>query len=96
MTWIEGLRSELATVIGMLIPVLIASAFAFFVWGLVTFLYHSGDEARRIEGKNKIIWGLLALFSLIAIWGIVELLQRMFDTSSPAVSPVAPKALYGS
>jgi hypothetical protein len=96
MTWLTGLKAELSAVLTILFPILFASAFAFFVWGLTGFLTHSGDEARRAEGKNRIIWGLVALFAMLAIWGIVQLLQAfVFGGGNP--NPVIPasRTLYG-
>jgi len=95
MAWIDGLKAELSAVLLILFPTLVALAFAFFVWGLIGFLTHSGDETARVEGKNRIVWGLAALFVLVSIWGIVTLLQTFVFGGAPNPAPPAPKTIYG-
>lgn len=46
-----------------------------FFWGLVKFLFKAGDEKSHEEGRNRMIWGIIALFVLTSIWGIVYYIQ---------------------
>jgi len=68
---------ELYDTIDIAIPVLIALALALFLWGLVVFIAQSGNEQARTTGKQRMIWGVIALFVLVNVWGIVNLLQEM-------------------
>lgn len=61
----------ISTVISLLIPVAISLALLFFIWGLVIFIKNSGEEEALEEGKRKMIWGIIALFVIIAVWGLV-------------------------
>jgi hypothetical protein len=45
--------------------------FAFF-WGLVVFLFKSGDPISHQEGKNRMLWGIIALFVMVSIYGIIR------------------------
>jgi hypothetical protein len=60
-----------------------------FFWGLGVFLFKVGNEKSHEEGRNKMIWGAIALFVLVSIWGIVTFVQRDLgiiaypDTSHP-------------
>jgi hypothetical protein len=71
--------SELAELLISLINsgtgLLILAAFVAFFWGMSTNLLKMKDEGGKIF-KNYIIWGVLALFVMISIWGIVSLLQN--------------------
>ena len=51
----------------------VALALLFFFWGLAQFILKSGDAASHEEGKNKMVWGVIALFVMVSIWGIVGL-----------------------
>ena len=57
-----------------IIPLLMATAFLVFFWGVVKFISKAGDEKAVTEGKKLIIWGLLALFIMISLWGILRFL----------------------
>jgi len=69
-------------VIDTVVPVLIALALLFFLWGLVVFIAQSGNEQATTQGKQKMIWGLIALFVLVSVWGIVNILIGIFLPST--------------
>jgi len=61
--------------IKQIVNLLMAIAILVFVWGLVKFIFKiGGDEKAAAEGKNFMGWGLLALFVIFSVWGIVNLL----------------------
>jgi hypothetical protein len=66
------------TAFGNLIVVAVAIALAVFIWGVVTFMMKSDDEQAIIAGKKRMFWGLIALFVVVTIWGIVILLMSIF------------------
>lgn len=66
----------LVGLINGIIPVVAGIAIVVFFWGLVRYIYSAGDERVHANGKELITWGLLALFVLFSIWGILGLLQR--------------------
>lgn len=53
-----------------------AVALFFFVFGIVQYLTHSDNAAKRTESVQTITYGLIALFVLIAVWSLVQLLQE--------------------
>ncbi len=73
----DTLVSQLSNLVGALIPVVIAIGLLFFIWGLVQFIAASGDETAREEGRNKMIWGIVALFVIVTVWGLVALLNQL-------------------
>jgi hypothetical protein len=60
-----------SNIVGRLIPIVAGIALLVFFWGLVKFIASAGSEDGRKEGKQVMIWGIIALFVLMAIWGIV-------------------------
>ncbi len=56
------------------IPVVAGLALLIFFWGLFKFIFRvgSGDEKAVGEGKNLMIWGLIALFIMVSVWGILR------------------------
>lgn len=66
-----------AAIINPLIILLALGAFVIFVWGVVLFIVNAGDETKRTEGKQKIIWGLVGL---VIIFGAKAILDVAFNT----------------
>jgi hypothetical protein len=70
-----GLVGQLVGLINAVIPVLGGIALLIFFWGLVRYIYNSGDAHGHGEGKELIIWGLIALFVLFSVWGIINIFK---------------------
>lgn len=66
-----GIIGLLNTVV---VPVIFAFAFAAFVWGVVNYFFlSSGDETKRAEGRQFVLWGILGMVVLFSVWGFVNL-----------------------
>jgi uncharacterized membrane protein YidH (DUF202 family) len=92
LTWFDDLAAALGNLVDTLIPIVIAIGLLFFIWGLVQFIAASGDEAAKDEGKRKMIWGVIALFVIVAVWGLVDLLASLVgvQTGGTTNAPTAP------
>jgi len=60
------------------IILIIALAVAYFLWGVAKYILHSDDAKAREEGKNMMIYGVIALFVMVSMWGLVNLLDTTF------------------
>ena len=70
---------EMFTNIGLsIIPFLGAVAFLVFVWGVARFIRSAGSEKEIKDSKNLLIWGVIGLFVLVTIWGIIAFLSSEF------------------
>ncbi len=57
------------------VPVIFTLAFAVFVWSVVNYFFiHGGEEAKREEGRQFILWGIIGMVILFAVWGILNIL----------------------
>ena len=63
-----------------LTPALAGLALLVFFWGVVKFIFNAGDEEKRREGKKFMLWGIIALFVVVSIWGIVIFIPRSLGT----------------
>jgi len=73
------------------IPVIIGLALLAFVWGLVKFISRvGGDEKAVTEGRKLMLWGLIALFMMISIWGILRFFYGEFGFSKSFGLPFLP------
>ncbi len=64
-----------------IIPLIFAAAFMFFLWGVMKFIM-ANDSAKKEEGKKFIIAGMIGLFVMTSIWGIVSIVSRTLGTGS--------------
>ena len=56
-------------------PIVFGLSLLFFFWGLARFILAAGDADAQKEGKNIMIWGVVALFVMASVWGLVGFLQ---------------------
>jgi len=77
---IETIINDLKAILGLLLPVLLALPVIVFLWGIVKFIYaaSSGDEEKVRQGKTFVIYGLIGLAIMIALWGFVDLIIKLF------------------
>lgn len=57
-----------------------AAVVAFF-FGVVQFIWASreGDGAQMTKGKTFMLWGLIALFVMFSVWGIIKFFQQSIN-----------------
>lgn len=89
--------SRVQDILDILIPLIITLAALVFFWGMVKFLATASDPKRREEGKALMIWGVIAIFVMISIWGFTELLASLFGINQGAaiVIPSVPSGNGG-
>jgi len=62
------------------VKLLIALAVVVFLWGVFNFI-RASDDSKKSEGKKLMLWGIIGLFVIVSIWGIVSILQNTFIPS---------------
>ena len=74
-----GIINIIAGLINAATPVVVALALLYFFWGLATYILNSNDGEKQKEGRNIMIWGLLALFVMVSVWGIINVVRDTFQ-----------------
>lgn len=59
-------------ILNLLIPILIGLALLLFIWGIVTFMTAQGSEESVRIAKQRMFWGIIAIFVMVSFLGIVE------------------------
>ena len=73
------------------IPFIFALAMVSFIWGAVNFLIINADEeAKREQGKQFMLWGIIALAVMISVWGLVNILKSTFGITTSVLPIVKP------
>lgn len=90
----QNINSVINTVMGILnaiVPLLIAIAVVVFLWGVITYVTAGGDEEKRKTAKSYMIYGIIGLFVMVAVWGLVNILGSTLGLNNAAPNvPVLP------
>ncbi len=65
-------------ILNKLVIVIIGLATVYFLWGVAKYILHSDDPKTREEGRDMMIYGIIAIFVMVSIWGFVNLLDNTF------------------
>lgn len=79
------------TIVNLLIPILVGVAIIVFFWGLIKYIRESGKGHE--QGRNIMIAGLVSLFVMVCLYGIINFAAGALNISgnNTATVPVAPK-----
>ena len=78
---IMGLFTFAGVILNRAVPLLISLAVVWFIWYVFRYLIASEDEEKRSAAKKGMVWGIIAIFVMVSIWGLVAILQATFGTS---------------
>jgi K+-transporting ATPase A subunit len=66
------------SIVNLLLPISVAVALLYFFWGVAQSILHSSEEDARKEGRQKMLWGVVAMFVIFCIYGIISFLGSNF------------------
>jgi hypothetical protein len=72
-TFIENLGTA---IINPLIQLMFAAALVIFLWGIFQFIKDSDSDTARDLGKKHMLWGLVGMFIMTGVYGILQMLIR--------------------
>jgi fumarate reductase subunit C len=80
-----------------LIPIILGLAILVFLWGVLKYGLSKDDESRK-ESISIIINGIIIIFVMVSVWGIVSLFVDFFgiDPNSSNIlqdKPISPRSL---
>jgi len=59
-----------------ILPVIVTLTFIYFIWGLTQYL--KSEDTKKDDAKGIMIRGLIALFVISGLWGIMRILTKTF------------------
>lgn len=100
---IDGFLAYLIYLGGRIMPLLILAALVLFLFGIVRLFFFKGAEADNKKNRDFVLYGIVALFVMVSVWGLVNILRSTFSLDNdnipepPAIpqqmSPMAQPAL---
>jgi hypothetical protein len=79
------LLCRVAQLLANVVPVLIALGVVYFVWGVITYVVGSDEEAKT-TGRDRMIFGIIGLAVILSMWGLTRIVTNTFRTESPGPS----------
>lgn len=58
-------------------------ASAVFIWGIIQFISSAETDDGRVKGKRNILYGIIGIFIMISVYGILQLIVDTFDLKTP-------------
>jgi hypothetical protein len=85
----QGLAKFVTCVINnSIIPLIFAIAIVMFIWGAVKFfIINANEEAQREQGKQFMIWGIIALTVMMTVWALISFLSSTFGLGDAKLLP---------
>ncbi|MFA5773197.1 MAG: hypothetical protein WC908_00795 [Candidatus Paceibacterota bacterium] len=81
------------TIMKAIVPLLVSLAMAGFVYGVIKFFMNPDNEEKRKNGKSFMLWGVVSLFVIVSIWGLVGILSNTFLKGDIPVMPSLPEPI---
>lgn len=72
LSYLTNLMGTIRTLVNMALPLVVGLALLGFFWGLVKFIW--GGDGDKEKAKSTMIWGIVALFVMVSVWGLVNFL----------------------
>ncbi len=83
------LINRLDNVINLVIPFIVGLAVLVIIYGIFSFISSAGDEEKRATAKQFIIWGIIGVFVMLSVWGLVSILVNSFDLNGAGAQAAA-------
>lgn len=98
---IFNLFQKFLSLIDRVIYSIIGFALLAFLWGIVKFVFFgSSNDKLRTEGRSYMLYGILTLFVMTSLWGIIHLMQSLLgpsyigDVEYSPDAPVSPEQQF--
>lgn len=78
-------------IINGIIPILIGLAVLLFLYGIVRYIMDGKNPEGRSDASKFMVWGIVAIFVMVSVWGLVGLLTTTIFGSG--ATPTVPTGI---
>lgn len=86
LTPLQNTISQIGDLVNAIIPILVALASLYFIYGVVKYVVAKGPEDKE-RARDTIIYGIIGLFAVVAVWGIIALLANLLGVETGGAAP---------
>src|SRR3989338_3510669 len=83
----DDLFSKVETLLGKVVTLLISVAVIILIAAIISYIRAGEDEEKRGKARNMMIYGIIGLFVMVSLWGLVSILTGTFDFGSSNDAP---------
>lgn len=76
---LENIVQSIGRLVELATPIVVGIALLAFFWGLAKFIFSAGDPEAQKQGRGIMIWGIIALFVMVSVWGLVRFIGDALD-----------------
>ena len=81
----QSIVTNIKNLVNNVIPILLIVGTVVFLWGVILYLTAGADEEKRANARSLMIYGLVGLFVMVAVWGIVNVLVGFFGITGTGI-----------
>ena len=74
-------------IVNPIIYLMIGVSVVVFLWGIVEFIAKFDNEDVKERGKRNMLWGLIGMFIMFGVFGIIKLILGTFALPIPSTLP---------
>ncbi|HTK33130.1 MAG TPA: pilin [Candidatus Paceibacterota bacterium] len=93
-TDVNTLTYKLTNIGNTIIEILIAFAVLYIIFNVVRYIMAAEDPEKRKSIGGAVLWGIVGLFVILSIWGLVNILSNTFRTNTNAPTQNFPQLNY--
>lgn len=93
-TDVNSLTYKLTNLGNTVIEILIAFAVIWIIYNVVRYIVKADNPDERKPIGSAILWGIVGLFVILSIWGLVRILTNTFRTDTTAPTSQFPQVQY--
>ncbi|MFC1802244.1 hypothetical protein ACFLY7_02275 [Patescibacteria group bacterium] len=80
---VDSLITKINTnIINPIIAFLFVFATAIFLWGIFEYVWGADNEEARKTGQQHMVWGVIGLFIMVGVVGLINLILGTFGAGS--------------
>ncbi|MDE2021585.1 MAG: hypothetical protein KGI71_01520 [Patescibacteria group bacterium] len=73
----------------VLVPLLFATAFIVFLYGIAkAYIFSGGDPEKIKDGHKIVLWGLVGFAVMVSLWGLVNVVANTFGLAGYGAPPL--------
>src|SRR5690349_7696620 len=81
---VDNLLGQVSNFLNAVVPIIVSLAIVYFLVYVFRYAVAGGDEEKE-AAKKGMFWGIVAIFVMVSVWGLVNILRGTFnlDTQTP-------------
>lgn len=61
-----------------LVTLLVGVGLVVFIWGVIRYMTAGADNEQMRRGRKLMLWGIIGLFVMVSMWGLVNIVRDTF------------------